>query len=192
MTPYLLPCPRDPENLCSPVWLVARCPILWTQSRTGPQGFSFQSCICSWGYRFREAEGLAPGHLSEQREGNEPKQNSVNELRVNGSALSSEQAHEGSCIITHKLQSGSRRLQEVRLHISGSQSKWLNQCAPPKPVSALSLASLASVIVTRRTRDSAWLVPRDGLRPVCTLTCVFSGEPVRWGSRANTSHRRTH
>ena len=160
------------------------------QDRT--TGFSFQSCICSWGYRFREAEGLAPGHLTEQREGNEPKQNSVNELRVNGSALSSEQAHEGSCIITHKLQSGSRRLQEVRLHISGSQSKWLNQCAPPKPVSALSLASLASVIVTRRTRDSAWLVPRDGLRPVCTLTCVFSGEPVRWGSRANTSHRRTH
>lgn len=41
MTPYLLPCPKDPENLCSPVWLVARCPILWTQSRTGPQGFLF-------------------------------------------------------------------------------------------------------------------------------------------------------
>ena len=65
----------------------------------------------------REAEGLVQGDTSKQMEGNEPKQDSRNELQGSSSVASSGQAQEGSHIFTHVTDGKPR---EVKLSVSRS------------------------------------------------------------------------
>lgn len=67
----------------------------------------------------------------------------------------------------------------MKFLVSKSQSKWLSQGVPPKPVPALFPAPFASVTVTRGAHDSA------SLTGTWTQACLHPGPflKVYWDGR---------